>query len=232
MAETNSMTLGRIIFTLVYILLFPALLLLLSGDWLWVEGWIFSVWFTVLCFSTIIHLYRHDPALLAERYKKPGTGNQKGWDRYVVAGLLLGFIAWIVIMPLDAKRYGWTVYLPLWVKVLGFIALLLSFFFFYRSYADNTFVSALVRIQAERKQRVVSTGVYSIVRHPMYLGGILLFIGAPLLLGSLYGLIIGLAMFFLLAGRILGEEKMLVDELEGYEDYKKKVRYRLFPYIW
>ncbi|TEB11946.1 methyltransferase family protein [Pelotomaculum propionicicum] len=232
MAETNSMTLGRIIFTLVYILLFPALLLLLSGDWLWVEGWIFSVWFAVLCFSTIIHLYRHDPALLAERYKKPGTGNQKGWDRYVVAGLLLGFIAWIVIMPLDAKRYGWTVYLPLWVKVLGFIALLLSFFFFYRSYADNTFVSALVRIQAERKQRVVSTGVYSIVRHPMYLGGILLFIGAPLLLGSLYGLIIGLAMFFLLAGRILGEEKMLVDELEGYEDYKKKVRYRLFPYIW
>ncbi|NLI12399.1 MAG: isoprenylcysteine carboxylmethyltransferase family protein [Peptococcaceae bacterium] len=232
MAETNSMTLGRIIFTLVYILLFPALLLLLSGDWLWVEGWIFSVWFTALCFSTIIHLYRHDPALLAERYKKPGTGNQKGWDRYVVAGLLLGFIAWIVIMPLDAKRYGWTVYLPLWVKVLGFIALLLSFFFFYRSYADNTFVSALVRIQAERKQRVVSTGVYSIVRHPMYLGGILLFIGAPLLLGSLYGLIIGLAMFFLLAGRILGEEKMLVDELEGYEDYKKKVRYRLFPYIW
>lgn len=231
-AENNSLTLGKIIFTFVYILIFPALLLFLSGDWMWLEGWIFSIWFTVLCFSTIIHLYRHDPALLAERYKQPGQGNQKGWDRYVVYGLMIGFIAWIVIMPLDAKRYSWTAYFPLWIKVLGMILLLFSFFFFYRSYADNTFVSALVRIQAERKQRVVSTGVYGFVRHPMYLGGILLFIGTPMLLGSIYGMIIGLAMLFLLAGRIIGEEKMLVNELEGYAEYKNKVRYRLFPYIW
>jgi protein-S-isoprenylcysteine O-methyltransferase Ste14 len=231
-AENISLTLGKIIFTLIYILIFPALLLLLSGDWLWAEGWIFSIWFTALCFTTIIHLYRHDPALLAERYKKPGTGNQKGWDRYVVYGLLIGFIAWIVIMPLDAKRYGWTVGFPLWIKVVGVIELLCSFFFFYRSYSDNTFVSPLVRIQTERKQQVVSTGVYGFVRHPMYLGGILLFIGTPMLLGSVYGLIIGLAMLFLLMGRIIGEEKMLVDELAGYADYQKKVKYRLLPFIW
>jgi protein-S-isoprenylcysteine O-methyltransferase Ste14 len=232
MTEFNSLTPGKIVFTLIYILVFPTLLLSLSGDWLWAEGWIFSVWFIALCFATIIHLYRHDPDLLAERYKKPGTGNQKGWDRYVVIGLLIGFIAWIVIMPLDAKRYGWTAYFPLWIKVLGFTVLLFSFFFFYRSYAENTFVSALVRIQDERKQRVISTGVYGFVRHPMYLGGILLFLGTPMLLGSIYGFLIGMAMLFLLAGRIIGEEKMLVDELEGYEDYKKKVRYRLLPYIW
>lgn len=231
-AENISLTLGKIIFTLIYILIFPALLLLLSGDWLWAEGWIFSIWFTALCFTTIIHLYLQDPALLAERYKKPGTGNQKGWDRYVVYGLLIGFIAWIVIMPLDAKRYGWTVGFPLWIKVVGVIELLCSFFFFYRSYSDNTFVSPLVRIQTERKQQVVSTGVYGFVRHPMYLGGILLFIGTPMLLGSVYGLIIGLAMLFLLMGRIIGEEKMLVDELAGYADYQKKVKYRLLPFIW
>lgn len=230
--ENNSLTLGKIVFTLIYILIFPALLLLLSGDWLWVEGWIFGIWFTVLCFTTIIHLYRHDPALLAERYKKPGTGNQEGWDKYVVYGLLIGFIAWIVIMPLDAKRYGWTAGFPLWIKVIGVIELLCSFFFFYRAYSDNTFVSPLVRIQAERKQQVVSTGVYGLVRHPMYLGGILLFIGTPMLLGSVYGLIIGLAMLFLLMGRIIGEEKMLVNELAGYTDYKKKVKYRLLPFIW
>ncbi|MDD4335311.1 MAG: isoprenylcysteine carboxylmethyltransferase family protein [Desulfotomaculaceae bacterium] len=232
MADNKNLTAGKIVFTLIYILIFPTLLLSLSGDWLWREGWIFSIWFTALCFSTIIHLYRHDPDLLAERYKKPGTGNQKGWDRYVVIGLLIGFIAWIVIMPLDVKRYGWTAYFPLWIKVLGFTALLFSFLFFYRSYAENTFVSALVRIQAERRQHVISTGVYGFVRHPMYLGGILLFIGTPMLLGSMYGLLIGIAMLFLLAGRIIGEEKMLVNELEGYEDYKKKVRYRLLPYIW
>ena len=222
----------KMIFSLIYILMFPAVLLFLSGDWFWVEGWIFSIWFVVLCFTTIIYLYRKDPALLAERYRKPGTVNQKGWDKYVVYGLVIGFITWIVIMPLDAKRYGWTTYFPLWLKVLGGIALIFSFFFFYRSYVDNTFLSPLVRIQAERKQQVVSTGVYGFVRHPMYLGGILLFIGTPLLLGSKYGVIIGLLLLFLLGGRIIGEEKMLVNELEGYADYKKKVKYRLLPFVW
>jgi len=230
--ENGKLTIGKIIFTLIYIMIFPALLLFLSGDWNWIEGWIFSIWFTILCFTTIIFLYHKDPALLTERYRKPGTGNQKGWDKYVVYGLLIGFIAWIVVMPLDAKRFEWTTYFPLWLKILGGIGLILSFFFFYRSYADNTFVSPLVRIQTERKQQVVSTGVYSFVRHPMYLGGILLFIGTPMLLGSRYGIIIGLLMFFLLASRIIGEEKMLVNELEGYTDYKKKVKYRLIPFVW
>ncbi|MDD5571302.1 MAG: isoprenylcysteine carboxylmethyltransferase family protein [Bacteroidales bacterium] len=230
--ENSKLTLGKVIFTLIYILIFPALLLFLSADWFWVEGWIFSIWFTVLCFTTIIYLYRKDPSLLAERYKKPGTGNQKGWDKYVVLGLVIGFTAWIIIMPLDAKRYVWTVCFPLWLKFLGGIELIFSFYFFFRSYTENTFVSPLVRIQTERKQQVVSTGVYGFVRHPMYLGGILLFIGTPMLLGSLYGIIIGLAMLFLLMGRIIGEEKMMVNELEGYTDYKKKVKHRLIPFVW
>src|SRR5512136_2809587 len=104
MAETSvKMSPGRIAFTLLYILIFPVLLMLLSGDWTWIQGWIFCIWFIVLCFTTIIYLYRHDPALLAERYRKPGTGQQQGWDRFVVAGLVVGFLVWIIIMPLDAK---------------------------------------------------------------------------------------------------------------------------------
>ncbi|MDN5326866.1 MAG: hypothetical protein PWP41_1562 [Moorella sp. (in: firmicutes)] len=232
MPTENNITVGKIIFTIIYVLIFPALLLFLSGDWFWVEGWTFGIWYTVLCFTTIIYLYRNDPSLLAERYRKPGTGNQKGWDKYVVSGLVIGFVTWIVIMPLDAKRYGWTTYFPVWLKVLGGMGLLLSFFFFYRSFTDNTFVSPLVRIQTERKQQVISTGVYGFVRHPMYLGGVLLFLGTPLLLGSIYGLIIGLIMALLLAGRIIGEERMLVNELEGYTEYKKKVKYRLIPFVW
>ena len=230
--ENKELTVGKVLFTLLYILLFPALLLFLSGDWLWIEGWIFSIWFTVLCFVTIIYLYRKDPALLAERYRQPGAADQKGWDKYVVYGLLIGFIAWIVTMPLDAKRYGWTPYFPLWLKIVGGIGLIMSFYFFYRSYVDNTFLSPLVRIQTERKQQVVSTGVYGFVRHPMYLAALFLFIGTPMLLGSLFGILTGLIMIFLLAARIIGEEKMLVDELEGYKEYKKKVKYRLIPFIW
>jgi len=223
---------GKIIYAAIWILIWPALLLFLSGDWLWIEGWIFNIWFLSLCFFTISYLYRKDPALLSERFKQPGTANQKGWDRFIVYGLVLGFITWIVIMPLDAKRFAWTASLPIWLKVVGGIGLLLSFFFFYRSYTDNTFLSPLVRIQEERRQQVVSTGVYSFVRHPMYLAGILMFLGAPLLLGSMYGVLVGVVLCFLLVFRIGGEEKMLMNELEGYADYKKKVRYRFIPFVW
>jgi protein-S-isoprenylcysteine O-methyltransferase Ste14 len=222
----------KLIFTFIYILIFPALLLFLSKDWFWIEGWIFSIWFTALCFTTIIYLYRKDPALLAERYKQPGTANQKGWDTFVVLGIVIGFIAWITIMPLDARRFGWTGFFPLWLKIAGGGSLLFSFFFFYRSYTDNTFLSPLVRIQSERKHQVVSTGVYGYVRHPMYFAALLLFTGTPLLLGSLYGILIGILLVLLLSARIIGEEKMLMHELDGYDDYKTRVKYRIIPYIW
>jgi protein-S-isoprenylcysteine O-methyltransferase Ste14 len=222
----------KIGFAFLYILLFPTVLLLLSGDSTWPEGWIFSVWFILLCFSTILHLYRKDPALLAERYKQPGSGNQEGWDRYVVYGLVVGFILWIVIMPLDAKRFDWSPIFPLWLKVVGGAGLAGSFFLFFRSFADNTFLSPLIRIQGERKQRVVSIGVYGFVRHPMYLGAILMFIGTPLLLGSFFGILAGLALTTLLMARIHGEEGMLARELEGYREYMLKVCYRLIPFLW
>jgi protein-S-isoprenylcysteine O-methyltransferase Ste14 len=158
--------------------------------------------------------------------------NQEGWDRYVVYGLVAGFIAWIIIMPLDAKRFGWSPVFPLWLKAAGVAMLIGSSFLFFRSYTDNTFLSPLVRIQEERHQQLVSGGVYGFVRHPMYLGGILMFIGAPLLLGSVYGVLIGLALTLLLIARIVGEEAMLARDLDGYRDYMQKVRYRLFPFVW
>ena len=222
----------KIVFTFFYILLFPLLFFLLSGDFTWPEGWIFCFWFILLCFSTILYLYRKDPALLEERYRQPGSGNQEPWDRYVVYGLVIGFILWIVIMPLDAKRFGWSPSFPLLLNVLGGILLAGSFFLFFRSYTDNTFLSPLVRVQEDRKQQVVSTGVYGFVRHPMYLGAILMFVGAPLLLGSGYGLLAGFALTILLMARIWGEEAMLSRNLEGYREYTQNVRYRLFPFLW
>ena len=230
--EKSKISAVKLLMTFIYILIFPALLIYLSGDWLWIEGYIFGIWFLILCYTTIIYLYRKNPALLVERYRQPGTGDQKGWDKYMVIGLFIGFISWIVIMPLDAKRFAWTSDFPLGLKIFGGIELMMSFFFFFRSYTDNTFLSPLVRIQTERKQQVVTTGVYGIVRHPMYLGGLLLFIGTPLLLGSVFGLIFGLLILLLLVFRIVGEEKMLISELEGYDAYKKSVKYRLIPFIW
>jgi protein-S-isoprenylcysteine O-methyltransferase Ste14 len=230
--EKTPITPVKLIFASIYILIFPALILLLSGNWRWIEGWIFSGWFIALCAATILYLYKHDPALLAERFKQPGSGNQKGWDRYMVYGIALVFILWIIIMPLDGQRFNWSPIFPLWLKILGLMGLLLSSFLFYRSYTDNPYLSALVRIQTERKHQVVSSGVYSRVRHPMYLGGILLFVCTPLLLNSLYGIVIAILFIFLLAARIIGEEKLLTSELEGYSEYRKRVKYRIIPYIW
>lgn len=222
----------KLLFSFVYILIFPALLLFLANDWLWVEGLIFSLWFIVLCAVAIIYLYIKNPALLAERYKMPGSKGQKKWDIFVVVLLVFSFIGWIILMPLDAKRFEWSAFFPLWLKIVGGIFLIPSAILFLRSYMDNPYLSGLVRIQKERKHQVVTTGVYSIVRHPMYLGATFLFVGAPLLMNSLFGLALGIMLVLLLVARSAGEENMLLEELEDYEGYKKKVKFRLIPFIW
>ena len=129
-------------------------------------------------------------------------------------------------------RFDWSPPFPIFIEIVGFIILLGSFYLFFRSYVDNIYLSPLVRVQEDRRQQVVSTGVYGFVRHPMYLGGILMFLGAPLLMGSIIGILVGLVMTALLMVRIVGEEALLTRDLAGYKEYKQKVRYRLFPYIW
>jgi len=232
MSGKKGISFGKFLFTFVYVLIFPALLLLLAGNWLWPEGLIFSLWFIVLCVIAITYLYIKDPALLVERYKPPGSGGQKKWDIFVVVLLVIGFTGWIVLMPLDAERFKWTTNFPFWLKIIGGLFLIPSMILFLRTYMDNPYASGVVRIQDDRKQHVITTGVYGIVRHPMYLGAAFLFVGAPLLMGSLFGWILGVLLTVLLAARSVGEEKMLADELEGYADYRKKVKYRLIPFIW
>lgn len=230
--ERPKLTGGQLIFSLIYPFLYPALLFALAGDARWIAGWIYSVWFLTMYAVIMIYLYRHDPDLLAERFRAPGTANQKAWDRYFLFAMVVGFLAWYAAMPLDARRYHWTHHFPVWLQTLGLIALLISLFFLYRAFTDNHYLSPLVRIQTDRKQEVVSTGVYGFVRHPMYLGAILMLLGAPMLLGSAWGIVLGLLMSLGTMGRILGEEKMLTEELEGYSDYRKRVLYRLIPHIW
>lgn len=230
--QKKQVTAGHLIFSAVYLLLWPAVLLFLSGDWYWTEGWIFGIWFIVMCIACGVYLYNRDPQLLAERYRLPGSGGQKKWDIGLLHLLAIIFIIWTFVMPLDAKRYECTRNFPDWLNMIGGIGLLPAVFFIYRSFTDNTYLSPLVRIQKERKQKVITKGVYSMIRHPMYLGAILMFICTPLLLGSAYGIIPGILLSFLLIFRIIGEEKMLTEELKGYKEYKKKVKYRLVPFLW
>lgn len=230
--ENRVLTPGRILYTVFNLLLYPFLLLFLGGDWWWTEAWIFGILFIAYCTYTVSYLNSHSPELLRERFKKIGSAGQKGWDKYFVYALVFVFVAWFVIMPLDARRFEWTAGFSIWLKVVGCLALPPAFYLMFRAFADNPYASHLVRIQAERKQHVVSTGVYSYVRHPMYLGGMLWMLGLPLLLGSRYGLLLGVIMSLMLVGRMVGEEKVLLEELEEYEDYKRKVKYRLIRGLW
>jgi protein-S-isoprenylcysteine O-methyltransferase Ste14 len=234
MAEKNKeMTFGRLIVSIILTsLVFPVVILVLGGSIVWIEGWIFSLWFVAMILSTVIYMFVKDPDLLAERRKAPGSGNQKRWDVYILYAIFVISIVWILIMPLDAKRFGWSSTFPLWLKMIGGLLLILSIFFIFATTVQNTYLSTRVRIQSDRKQQVISTGVYGFVRHPLYLGYLLLMIGGPLLLGSIVGLALGLLGSITIVARIFGEEKMLLQELEGYEEYRKKVGYRLIPFIW
>lgn len=230
--KKNKISKAMLLAMFAYVLIFPMAVLFISGDWLWIQGWIFTIWFLGLSYGTILYLYGNDPDLLRERFRRPGTGGEKNWDKYFVYVIGVLVLIWFVIMPLDAKRLMWTQNFPLWLEGIGLIMLMVSAYFTFHSYADNPYLSPLVRIQKDRGQKVISTGVYKIIRHPMYLGGILLFIGTPMLLGSIYGIVLGILGSILISLRIFGEEKVLMEELEGYAEYKKKVRYRLIPYLW
>jgi protein-S-isoprenylcysteine O-methyltransferase Ste14 len=222
----------RILTLLASPFLYTLILFALAGTWQWIQGWVFAAWWIIGSTAVNVHMYRRDPALLAERLTPSGTSNDAPWDKYYVFVGTAGFAVWLVIMPLDAQRYLWTPPPPLGVQAIGLIALGIAFFFRYRSFTDNTFLSTTVRIQSERDQRVVSTGVYSVVRHPLYISAILLYIGAPLLLGSLYGVLIGIVIACSIVARTLREERLLIHELDGYADYTQKVRYRLIPFVW
>jgi len=226
------MSKGQMVFTAGYLLAWPALMLWLSGDWLWPEGWIWGVWFVATTAGCTIYLYYHDPDLLQERFRKPGTGNAEPWDKVFFALTGTSFLAWIVVMPLDSVRMHWSPEFPFAIKAIGSLLLLLSSYLLYAAFRDNTFLSPLIRIQEERKQKLITTGIYSVVRHPMYAGALCLFVGSPLLLSSWAGLGVGAVVVGLMAWRTLGEERMLLREFPDYQAYQQKTRYRWVPYIW
>jgi protein-S-isoprenylcysteine O-methyltransferase Ste14 len=231
-AESPPVPLSKLIGALIYLSFFPVILFFLAGDWRWTEGWIFSVVFCALCFVTLIYLYFKDPALLKERFGSPIQEGQKPWDRVLISLFFLEFLVWYAIMPLDARRFGWSPVFPFWLRILGALLLVIACGILFEALNENTFAAPVVKMQKERGQKVISTGLYAIVRHPMYAGATMLFIAAPLLLNSVYGLAIGLLLIVTIAIRSLGEEAMLKQELDGYSDYMKKVRWRLIPFLF
>ncbi|MHB1287276.1 MAG: methyltransferase [Leptospirales bacterium] len=147
----------------------------------------------------------------------------------VAIGLFL--CVWLVFIGLDARRFGWS-HAPLWAQAIGLVFIVVAFNGFVGVLRANSFAAVTVRLQEERGQIVISSGPYAVVRHPMYAYAILLLIGTPLLLGSLWGLLGVPLVMPLIAARALGEEDLLMDGLPGYREYSSKVRFRFLPGVW
>jgi protein-S-isoprenylcysteine O-methyltransferase Ste14 len=211
--------------------LLGSLLFLPAGTLAWPQAWVFMALFIGCSEAIGIWLLKTDPELLAARMKSPVSADQKPSDRAVIGAILVVFCAWFVFMAVDARRFGWS-HTPWWAQALGAALILGAFYGWVGVLRANSFAAVTVRLQQERGQTVISTGPYAVVRHPMYAYAVLLMVGAPLLLGSLWGLL-GVVLFIpLLAVRTLGEEAMLMDGLPGYREYAAKVRFRLVPRVW
>jgi protein-S-isoprenylcysteine O-methyltransferase Ste14 len=177
--------------------------------------------------SLLITLYlsRYDPALLARRVSAGPTAEKERPQKIIVLVTSLGFIALLNVPGLD-NRFGWSTAPPA-VAILGDVLVLVGFFVVFLVYKENSFASA--RIEIAKGQRVISTGPYAIVRHPMYAGGLLVMIGTPLALGSYWGLLALAPTSPFLLWRILDEERFLATSLPGYAEYCAKLRWRLIP---
>jgi protein-S-isoprenylcysteine O-methyltransferase Ste14 len=159
------------------------------------------------------------------------TGDQKGWDKLLFSVLLFFPFIWLVWMSLDANRFHWSS-VPLLLQVVGAVLLVASFWLIFSTFKENTYLSTVVRIQEERGHSLVSSGPYHCVRHPMYAGILIFMLGTSFLLGSWYGVLIGLIIVAIVARRAVLEERTLRQDLPGYADYMKLVRFRLIPYVW
>lgn len=211
-------------------LVFALALFLPAGTIAWLPGWIFLVMFFGFVAAISLWLFRHDHGLLQERM----TGFksvQHGWDKAFLYIMQLLFLAWLILMPLDAVRFQLS-HMSKWLQIAGAIVLFVSFYLFYRTFRENPYLSPVIRLQKDRGQTVIATGPYHYVRHPLYSGFVLFVLGTALLLGSWYGLISGIPLVGMVAWRAVMEERTLRKELAGYDAYMVQVKYRLVPHLW
>jgi len=207
-----------------------ALLFACAGTMHWPSAWVFLATCALLGPLCGWWLYRVDPALLAERLRPVLQKDQPAADKAFMIVFAIAMLAWLAAMGLDRRTQSSDV--PVAFQALGLLLFVLSTLFILWVFRENSFAAPVVKLQADRAQRVVSTGPYAHVRHPMYSGMILFFAGVPLLLGSWWGLAMAPVIVVLFAVRIGIEERTLREGLPGYSNYMTRVRYRLLPGVW
>ncbi|BBY62584.1 methyltransferase family protein [Mycolicibacterium helvum] len=223
-----GLSLRIIISSVVGIAAFAALLFVPAGTVNYWQGWAVLAVFTAASLGPTLFMVRIDPAALERRMQAGVKAETRPVQKVVIAATFMAFAAILVVPALD-HRFGWS-HVPAWLSVLGVVMVATGLGLTMLVVFQNRYASATITV--EEGQPLVSTGLYGFVRHPMYSGNVILMIGISLGLGSYWALLLVLVGVLLMAVRIVDEEKMLTEQLDGYLQYPQKVRYRLVPLVW
>jgi protein-S-isoprenylcysteine O-methyltransferase Ste14 len=212
------------------------LLLLVMAALLFIPAWTLDYWqawtFLAVYFASslaiTLYLMKKDRKLLERRMGGGPSAEKETTQKIIMSFVSLGFVGLLVLPALD-HRFGWS-HMPPYVALAGDALLALGWLAIFFVFKENTFSSATIELAPD--QKVISTGPYALVRHPMYAGGLVMLIGIPIALGSWWGVLVIAAMLPALIWRLLDEEKFLARNLPGYVEYQEKVRYRLAPRVW
>jgi protein-S-isoprenylcysteine O-methyltransferase Ste14 len=192
------------------------------------QGWLFWLSFSVSVIAITAYLLNRDPALVERRMRAGPRAESRPSQKIIQALNLVMFVAIMIVSGLD-HRFGWS-HLPATIVVIANVLVMAAFGFILLVLGENTFAASTITVEAG--QRVISTGPYARVRHPMYAGAVLLILAMPMALGSLWGLLAAAILPPILIARIFDEERTLSAELPGYDDYRRAVPYRLIPLVW
>jgi len=213
-------------------LLIPLILFVCGGDFGWWQAWVYALLIVAAGVGGRILGERRHPGLTAERQNVEKIKNAKAWDKVLAPLMALSISFPLVIVAGLDHRFAWSPVFPLWLIVLGIFLTALGYTISAWAFIENRFFSSVVRIQKDRGHAVCDSGPYRIVRHPAYAGNVLPLLGIVLALGSLWTLIpVAVALVIVLIRTAL-EDQTLQEELPGYQEYARRVRYRLFPGIY
>lgn len=207
------------------IVMFALLFFLPAGTWRYWQGWMYIAVLIIPMFFVMTYFMKHDPALLERRAHMHEERKEQRW---IVLIFGVSFIIAYLLPGYDV-RYGWSK-MPAWVSIFAAVVMFLSYLLVFRTMQVNSYLSRVVEVA--EGQKVVDTDVYGIVRHPMYVGVVVLFLVSPIVLGSWWAVIPALSVIPLIVARIKDEEVALERDLPGYREYKQIVKYRLIPFVW
>jgi protein-S-isoprenylcysteine O-methyltransferase Ste14 len=225
MSDLNKNAFSGLLFLL---LVMAALLFLPAGTLDYWQAWAFLAVFGVSALLITIYLMKNDPKLLERRMQGGPTAEKETSQKIIQTLTAVMFVAMLVVPGLD-YRFGWSE-VPSYAEIAGDALVALGFLIIFLVFKENSFASTTIELAAE--QKVVSTGLYALVRHPMYLGALVLFVGMSLSLGSWWGLLVFVIFLPALIWRLFDEENFLAKHLSGYVEYQHKVKYRLVPFLW